>query len=139
VPNSYSLALVLASAVAIENYAVQIDIRLKLKKFILDFIAEQIDDVEIASNISGLSKNISISIKGVEADRLLLALEDSGYAVDSGSACKSADMQPSHVLAAMNRPIAGNIRLTLHKEMTEDIVKDFCQALKSNVSKLRNS
>ena len=139
VPNSYSLALVLASAVAIENYAVQIDIRLKLKKFILDFIAEQMDDVDIASNIGGLSKNISISVKGIEADRLLLALEDSGYAVDSGSACKSADMQPSHVLAAMNRPITGNIRLTLHKEMTEETVKDFCQALKSNVLKLRKS
>jgi cysteine desulfurase len=33
----------------------------------------------------------------------------------------------------MNRPITGNIRLTLHKEMTEETVKDFCQALKSNV------
>jgi len=137
VPNSFSLPLVLASAVAMENYATQSDIRLKIKKVLIDFISNQISDVDIASNLGGLSKNLSVSIKGVEADRLLLALEDAGYAVDSGSACKSADMQPSHVLAAMGRPITGNIRLTIHKEMTEQIVVDFCQALKSSVEKLR--
>lgn len=137
VPNSYSLPLVLASAVAIENYATQSDIRPKLKKLIIDFISNQLSDVDIASNLDGLSKNISVSIKGIEADRLLLALEDAGYAVDSGSACKSADMQPSHVLAAMGRPITGNIRLTIHKEMTEEVVIDFCQALKSSVVMLR--
>jgi cysteine desulfurase len=37
----------------------------------------------------------------------------------------------------MGRPITGNIRLTIHKEMTEQIVVDFCQALKSSVEKLR--
>lgn len=137
VPNSYSLPLVLASVVAIENYATQSDIRPKLKKLIIDFISNQLSDVDIASNLDGLSKNISVSIKGIEADRLLLALEDAGYAVDSGSACKSADMQPSHVLAAMGRPITGNIRLTIHKEMTEEVVIDFCQALKSSVVMLR--
>lgn len=137
VPNSFSLPLVLASAVAMENYATQSDIRLKLKKVIIDFISDQISDVDIASNLDGLSKNLSVSIKGIEADRLLLALEDAGYAVDSGSACKSADMQPSHVLAAMGRPITGNIRLTIHKETTEQTVTDFCQALKSSVAMLR--
>jgi cysteine desulfurase len=48
-------------------------------------------------------------------------------------------MKPSHVLAAMGRPITGNIRLTIHKEMTSEIVKDFCQALKSSVIKLRSN
>jgi cysteine desulfurase len=41
------------------------------------------------------------------------------------------------VLAAMGRPIAGNIRLTLHKDITEQMVKEFCQSLKSCVEKLR--
>jgi len=137
VPNSFSLPLVLASAVAIENYPKDQDMRAELKEYIIDFISNQIKDVDIASNLSGLSKQISISIKSVEADRLLLALEDAGFSVDSGSACKSADMQPSHVLAAMGRPIVGNIRLTLHKELTKDIVKNFCQALKSAIENLR--
>ena len=138
-PNTYSLPLLLASAVALENYLSQTDIRSKLKNEIISFIKEQITDVDIASSTSGLGKFLSLSIKGVEADRLLLDLEDQGFAVESGSACKSADMKPSHVLAAMGKPITGNIRLTIHKEITSEIVKDFCQALKTSVSKLRSN
>jgi cysteine desulfurase len=86
-----------------------------------------------------LPKYLSLVFADLEADRLVLELEDQGFAVDSGSACKSADMKPSHVLAAMGRPITGNIRLTIHKEITSEIVKDFCQALKTSVSKLRSN
>ena len=138
-PGTYSLPLLLASAVALENYLAQTDSRSKLKQEIISFITAQITDVDIASAANGLGKFLSISIKGVEADRLLLDLEEAGFAVDSGSACKSADMQPSHVLAAMGRPIAGNIRLTIHKEITEEIVKEFCIALKASVAKLRGN
>lgn len=138
-PGTYSLPLLLASAVALENYLAQSDSRAKLKQEIISFITAQITDVDIASTVNGLGKFLSISIKGVEADRLLLDLEEAGFAVDSGSACKSADMQPSHVLAAMGRPIAGNIRLTIHKEITEQIVKEFCIALKASVAKLRGN
>jgi len=138
-PGTYSLPLLLASAVALENYQAQSDNRDKLKQEIISFITDQIADVDIASAPGGLGKFLSVSIKAVEADRLLLDLEEAGFAVDSGSACKSADMKPSHVLAAMNRPIAGNIRLTIHKEITEQIVKVFCNALKASVTKLRGN
>lgn len=136
-PNTYSLPLLLASAVALENYLSQPDNRARFKNEIVSFIEEQIPDVNIASTANGLDKFLSLSIKGVEADRLLLDLEDKGFAVDSGSACKSADMKPSHVLAAMGRPITGNVRLTIHKEITAEIVNNFCHALKSSVLKLR--
>ena len=138
-PGTYSLPLLLASAVALENYLAQTDNRDKLKQEIISFITDQITDIDIASAPNGLGKFLSISIKGVEADRLLLELEQAGFAVDSGSACKSAYMKPSHVLAAMNKSIAGNIRLTIHKEITEQIVKEFCIALKASVAKLRGN
>ena len=138
-PGTYSLPLLLASAVALENYLAQTDNRSKLKQEIISFITAQITDVDIASAPNGLGKFLSISIKGVEADRLLLDLEEAGFAVDSGSACKSADMKPSHVLAAMNKPIVGNIRLTIHKEITEQIVEEFCLALNASVTKLRGN
>ena len=137
VPGGFSIPLAIASSVALEGYLADIDIRAKLKEQIVNYINSEISDVDIASSLDGLSKYLSFSVSGVEADRLCLALEDLGFAVDSGSACKSADMQPSHVLAAMGRPIAGNIRLTLHKDITEQMVKEFCQALKSCVEKLR--
>ena len=139
VPGSYSIPLVIASSIALTAYLAQEDIRANLKKYIIEFISSQISEVDIASNLDGLSKFVSFSVSKVEADRLLLELEAAGFAVDSGSACKSADMQPSHVLAAMNRPITGNIRLTLHKDITEQMVKDFCQALKIATEKLRKN
>ena len=139
VPGSYSIPLVIASSIALTAYLAQEDLRANLKKYIIEFISSQISEVDIASNLDGLSKFVSFSVSKVEADRLLLELEAAGFAVDSGSACKSADMQPSHVLAAMNRPITGNIRLTLHKDITEQMVKDFCQALKISIAKLRRN
>lgn len=139
VPGGFSIPLAIASSVALEGYLADSDIRAKLKEQIVNFINSEIPDVDIASSLDGLSKFLSFSISGIEADRLLLSLEDLGFAVDSGSACKSADMQPSHVLAAMGRPIAGNIRLTLHKDITEQMVKEFCQTLKSCVEKLRSN
>jgi cysteine desulfurase len=139
VPGTFSIPLAIASSVALEGYLADRDIRAKLKEQIVNFINSEISDVDIASSLNGLSKFLSFSISGIEADRLLLSLEDLGFAVDSGSACKSADMQPSHVLAAMGRPITGNIRLTLHKDLTEAMVKEFCQALKSCVAKLRSN
>lgn len=139
VPGGFSIPLAIASSVALEGYLADSDIRAKLKVQIVNFINSEIPDVDIASSMDGLSKFLSFSIAGIEADRLLLSLEDLGFAVDSGSACKSADMQPSHVLAAMGRPITGNIRVTLHKDISEQMVKEFCQALKSCVEKLRSN
>jgi cysteine desulfurase len=139
VPGGYSIPLAIASSVALEAYLAQTDNRARLKQLIIEFIKSEVSDVDIASELPGLSKYLSFSIAGLEADRLLLSLEDLGFAVDSGSACKSADMQPSHVLAAMGRPIAGNIRLTLHKDITEQMVKEFCKAFKSCVEKLRSN
>ena len=46
-----------------------------------------------------LPGNLNIAFPGVDGARLLLALSD--IAVSSGSACSSADPQPSHVLAAL--------------------------------------
>ena len=139
VPGTFSLPLAIASSVALEGYLADSDIRAKLKAQLISFITSEIPNVDIASAVDGLSKFLSFSVYGIEADRLLLSLEDLGFAVDSGSACKAADMQPSHVLAAMGRPITGNIRLTIHKDITEQMVKEFCQALKSCVEKLRGN
>jgi cysteine desulfurase len=65
-------------------------------------------------------------------------LADKGYAVDSGSACSAANMQPSHVLAALGVLTQGNIRLTIHHAITFDEVKEFLNILKQTVIELRD-
>ena len=46
-----------------------------------------------------LAGNLNLSFDGIEGEALLLALRD--VAVSSGSACRSASIEPSHVLRAI--------------------------------------
>ncbi len=58
----------------------------------------------------------SISVPGVDAESLLMALDLAGIACSSGSACQSGNNDPSHVLAAMgvrHDLAAGAIRMSL--------------------------
>ena len=49
--------------------------------------------------------------------------------VDSGSACSPADLQPSHVLAAMGYPTDGHLLITLKSGMTRDDIQGLTRAL----------
>ena len=44
------------------------------------------------------------AIPGIEAETLLVALDQQGIYAASGSACSSGAMDPSHVLEAMGMP-----------------------------------
>lgn len=61
---------------------------------------DRIEGVEINGNAQHRVPGIlSVSFDGVEAEALMVALR--GVAVSSGSACTSADVEPSHVLLAL--------------------------------------
>ncbi len=73
----------------------------------------------------------------IDAQILVNKLDERGFAVDSGSACNSANMEPSHVLAAMGILTHGNARLTLHPTTTNEEMEEFLQVLKEIVAELR--
>lgn len=50
-----------------------------------------------------LSGNISLSIAGVDSEALIMTLKDR-VALSSGSACTTAEIEPSHVLLALGLP-----------------------------------
>jgi cysteine desulfurase len=54
--------------------------------------------------------------------------------VDSGSACSAADLQPSHVLAAMGYPTTGHLRLTLHSGTTRSEIDSLKEAFSRAIS-----
>lgn len=65
---------------------------------------------------------LHISFPGLEARRLVIALEREGVSVGTGSACAASKMRSSHVLAAMGAPAevaAGSLRITLGRPTTE--------------------
>lgn len=68
---------------------------------------------------------LHVSFPGLEARRLVIALEREGVCVGTGSACAASKMRASHVLAAMGAApevAAGSLRLTLGRPTTEDDV-----------------
>ncbi len=70
-----------------------------------------------------LPGNLSLTLQGVDADRLLLALHD--VAISSGSACSTANPAPSHVLLALGLTQAqakSSIRIGLGRATTEEEV-----------------
>ena len=138
VPNTYSLPLALASAVALEAYMVD---RANVDNFKEQLIAQLNAaglDFIAPSGSNNLSKYLTLIFTKIEADRLVLELQDAGFAVDSGSACRAADMQPSHVLAAMGLPTTGGIRITFHPQVSSNDVKELGNALISCVKRLTN-
>ncbi|MDE0630774.1 MAG: cysteine desulfurase family protein [Caldilineaceae bacterium] len=63
-----------------------------------------------------LANHASFTIRDVEAEGILIALDLAGIAASSGSACTSARQRPSHVLEAVGVPVeelAGGLRLSL--------------------------
>ena len=68
-----------------------------------------------------LPNTLSISYRGVEADRVLASLPT--VAASAGAACHSDQVEISHVLAAMNVPeeyAMGTLRLTVGRFTTEE-------------------
>ncbi len=134
--NSYSVPLVLASAVALEQYLAQKDLVKAFKGTLIDQLrAFNLNFIAVTGD-ENLDKHLSLIFPGIEADRLVLEMQDLGFVIDSGSACRSADMQPSHVLAALQLPTSGNIRITFHPETKVDQVKELGEAIQKTVVKL---
>ena len=133
-PGSFSLPLLIAAAVALENFVEEApDIRHRAVAML-----GSCDGIDVvAADSSAVSNKLSLVVSGVAGEQLVRALSERGFTVDSGSACSPADLQPSHVLAAMGYPTTGQIRLTLHRGVTETEIGELVDALTSTVAALR--
>lgn len=111
---------------------------------LLDFILRTIPGAQLHGHpTQRLPNNINVAFAGREGEgiRLLLALDELGFAVSSGSACSAhgGDNPSSHVLAAMGlNPIQarGALRVTLGRMTTRDDVDAFRAALPPVIQQL---
>ncbi|MBE0618367.1 MAG: cysteine desulfurase [Proteobacteria bacterium] len=81
---------------------------------------------------AGLPNTLNVSSPGHEAEALILALDEAGIAVGTGSACTTGDTRPSHVLLAMGVPPAeahSSIRLSLGRGNAEAEMDTTIEAL----------
>lgn len=83
--------------------------------------------------------NINISFKYLDAQTIQLLLINDGIDVSIGSACHSSNIEPSHVLTAMNVPrdfINGTLRITLGYNTDNTAIKKLINSIITNVSYL---
>jgi len=87
-----------------------------------------------------LPNTSNISFEGIEAEGILLLLDELGICASSGSACTSGSLDPSHVLLAMGCSTArarGSVRFSLGIYNTEADVDFLLKHLPPIIAKLR--
>jgi cysteine desulfurase len=85
-----------------------------------------------------LPGNLNLSFAGVEGEALLAGMKD--VAVSSGSACTTASLEPSHVLAAIGVPsdlAHASIRFGLGRSTTQEEVEYTAETTRRTVLRLR--
>jgi len=89
-----------------------------------------------------LPNTSNIAFAGVEAEGILMLLDQAGICASSGSACTTGSLDPSHVLTAMGCSAArarGSIRFSLSIYNTEAEVDYVLQHLPGIIARLRAS
>lgn len=108
----------------------------KLQKFIKD----NISNIILNNPDDGLCNTISLSVPGINADDLVVAMDLKGYSISSGAACSSGKPTPSHVLLALglSQDLAkSTIRISLSPTLDDRDVDNFCVDLKRSIENFK--
>jgi cysteine desulfurase len=104
-------------------------------------LVESLEDVRLNGHEDlRLPNTLSLSFKGLEANRILDAIEDR-VAVSAGAACHSGGVKLSHVLEAMQVPqhwAKGTIRFSVGRMTTPEEIDQAIAVVVAAVSNLRS-
>ena len=87
-----------------------------------------------------LPNTVCFALPDVDGETLVARLDRAGFALSSGSACSSANPEPSHVLRAMGVALdlaRGAVRVSLGPDNTVAQANDFLTCLQSTLCALR--
>ncbi|MDH5228826.1 MAG: cysteine desulfurase [Gammaproteobacteria bacterium] len=100
-----NVAAIVGFGKAAELTKQNLDNRTQELKILLDYLEQnlvKLSGIElVAANTPRLPNTLMFTVAGMEGETLLLALDQAGIAVGSGSACASHKQRASHVLQAM--------------------------------------
>ena len=94
----------------------------------------------ILSGSNSFLNLVSISIKYIEGESVVLMLDEENIAVSTRSACAAGALQASHVLLSIGRDFAdaqGTMVITFGRENGEEDVERFLKVLGEAVKTLR--
>ncbi len=105
----------------------------KLRDRMISGVLNSIPDARLTGHLDQrLANHASFVFKGVDGNALLMLLDDAGFACSSGSACKTADPEPSQVLLALGLSpewALGSLRVTVGLSTTDEEIDSFLNAL----------
>ena len=140
-----NLVGIVGMGVAAELAAKDMDSRIArvkaLKSKLLTELPNHIDEYIINGHPElSLPNLVSVSIKFIEGESLVLLLDDENIAVSTRSACAAGALQASHVLLSIGRDFAdaqGTLVITFGLDNSEADVSRFLKALQDAVKTLR--
>ena len=119
----------------------QIQNTLQLRDYFEENLLKKIKNISVNGGNAPRAPHISnILFKGVEAEILLVVLDDAGIMVSSGSACQAKAIEPSHVLLAMGlsqKEAMSSIRFSFGKFTTKEEIDKILEILPKMIEKLR--
>jgi len=111
-----------------------------LRDSLEDYFLDNIEDVSVNGDIDSRLPHVSnLCFKLVDGEQLMVQVNDV-VAVSSGSACTSADPDPSHVLIAMGLSEAdakSSIRFSLGRSTTEGDIHRVIKVFEEKIERLR--
>ena len=114
----------------------------KLRGKLIQELPNYIDEYIINGHLEYCLPNlVSLSIKYIEGESVVLMLDEDNIAVSTRSACASGSLRASHVLLSTGLDYAdaqGTLVITFGVDNTEETITRFLTRLKETVKALRN-
>lgn len=116
-----------ASEVALKNLFHMNKVR-ELRDRLEEGIRKLIPEVKLNGHgVERLPNTLNMSLPGMRGESLVLALDQKGVSLSSGSACRAGSPEPSHVLLAMGLSVEEahcSLRFSLGSETTEEEIEE---------------
>jgi cysteine desulfurase len=113
----------------------------RLRDRLLDAILDALPDTQVNGDMGHrVAGNLNLAFPGIEAEELMASVPD--LALSTGSACTSASVEPSYVLAALGRDSElafGSLRIGLGRTTTDEEIDYAAGRLVGAVRRLRGA
>ena len=134
-----------AIGIAIKESYDNIELKNKHCKVLKDRMVYNLNNMGIdyiinGQNLNTINSTLSISVKNIESEPILLQLDMKDIYISSGSACNSGSLEPSETLKWLNIPkeyINGTLRVSFDLDNTIDEIDIFCSELNKIVKRMR--
>lgn len=140
-----NVAAIVGFGAAAELAAVEFDLNQRHVLALRDRLEQGLEAIGgislFATEAERLANTSMFAVEGIAGETMLMALDQLGYAVSSGSACESASEDPSHVLMAMGVPRElglASIRVSLGKDNTSEDIDGLLAALQQQIQMMRS-